>query len=334
MSVLRQIEEHSYLVSIGGDQHVVDSTVALEVGAQVRTVVVAVGDRLELKYLDSDAASARSEEPEPSADSSLTLLANLEQRYRLTLSAKDHETVEHAAAHAADPNAMALAGMFLAKLGAAVDLPNLDALHRAQRAPEVQQAPTAPREIARVAPESTAELAQSLANALSPGVSPGPALDTGREAGSGDSGSPDSKDLAHWLLNLQDGGSVAYHYGTVPLLVSGQLIELDLVHFQPRQPQAGGAQVRRLVMTLDTQHFGPLRIEARALEDRLMVMFTSETPQSSAELATYADDIRGLASRFGWKVEAVGYDYNSPVTRAARQVMEHVLSSGTVDKVL
>jgi hypothetical protein len=140
----------------------------------------------------------------------------------------------------------------------------------------------------------------------------------------------DSGELARWLLNIQNDGSVAYRYGTLPVMVAGQLVELDLVLFQQRPSQAATTQIRRLVMTLDTQSFGSLQVEARALDNRLAITFTGQSPEAAADLASYSGEVRQLASRLGWNVEAVGYEYGR-TGRAARQIIDHVLSEGTVD---
>jgi hypothetical protein len=86
-------------------------------------------------------------------------------------------------------------------------------------------------------------------------------------------------------------------------------------------------------MTLDTQTFGPLQVEARALDSRLVITFTGQSPESASDLATYSGEVRQLASRLGWNVEGVGYEYGRE-GRAARQIIDHVLSAGTVDMEL
>ena len=338
MSVLRQIDEHNYLVSLAGGQHVVDSSVALQTGGQLHAVVVAVGERLELRYVDSgQPASSDSEKQDDDVDSSL--LAKLESEYRITLRPEDHRLLEQAAARASDPAALVLSGLFLAKLGLGVEPVNLQALLEAQQPGKPSEASAsssaqANTMIAAAAGDeaATTDLAQMLAAALEDAGAEGP-----RANGAADSAQPGSnslKNVAEHLLNFQDEGGTAYRYGTLPVLVSGQLIELDLVSFQPKRPQAATPQVRRLVMTLNTESFGPLQVEARALSDRLVITFTGRTAESAAELAPHADEVRSLATRLGWNVDAVGYEYNDRTGRAARQVIDHVLSSGTVDLVL
>jgi hypothetical protein len=337
MSVMQQIEEQQYLVSMAGGQHVVDSTVPLEVGSRVKAVVVAIGERLELKYLASDQSGTDAHESPDSSDDSVsapTLLASLQARYKITLRPDQHELLERAVSRAADPTAMALGGLFLVKTGNPVAEQGLQAVYQVQSNDGVASKPaSAAAEVAKLVTEAahgdsaaSADLAELLAGALNTQSPPAGAGDTS----SGQSNAQDGDALSRWLLNIQNDGSVAYRYGTLPVMVAGQLVELDLVLFQQRPSAAAATQIRRLVMTLDTQTFGPLQVEARALDNRLVITFTGQSPESATDLASYSGEVRQLASRLGWNVEGVGYEYG-PTGRAARQIIDHVLSAGTVD---
>jgi len=315
MSVLQQLEEQQYLVSMAGGQHVVDSLVPLNVGARVRAVVVSVGDRLELKYLSSDsepAAAPDETSPTPS------LLDTLQARYKVALDTDQHDSLEQAVSRATDPTSMALGGLFLAKSGHPVAEEGLQALYVAQRidgnAANRSSAAGDVTQLVQSAAEgddsASAMLAEMLGNAFTD------------DGGGGD--------LSRWLLNIQNEGSVAYRYGTLPVMVAGQLVELDLVHFQQRPTASAATQIRRLVMTFDTKTLGPVQVEARALDNRLIITFTGQTTEAATELSAYSGEVRQLAGRLGWNVEGVGYEYGSE-GRAARQIIDHVLSAGSVD---
>lgn len=342
MSVMQQLKEQQYLVSMAGGQHVVDSLVPLEVGARVRAVVVAVGDRLELKYLASDQPSTDVHESARGAEddaSNPTLLASLQARYKITLSPEQQELLNRAVGRAADPASMALGGLFLAKTANPIAEQGLNALYAVQR-DDVASATSAgaARDVSKLITATangdnaaSSDLAELLAGALQegPAAMPSPGIGNG-DTGSEQPGTDDSAELARWLLNIQNDGSVAYRYGTLPVMVAGQLVELDLVLFQQRPSQAATTQIRRLVMTLDTQSFGPLQVEARALDNRLAITFTGQSPEAATDLASYSGEVRQLASRLGWNVETVGYEYGR-TGRAARQIIDHVLTAGTVD---
>ncbi len=345
LGVVRRLDNGSFLVVLAGGEHIMDSSVQLAVGGRIRAVVVAVGNRLELRYLDSGESPSPREDDQSAADGSAadataSLIANLEARYRVTLQSADQALVERAVSAAADPTAMALGGFYLAKVGAPISGSALDALHDAQLGPTAGAAAGAVAHdvssmlegAAKGDSASVADLATVLSGALP--ESPSGSLPSSSFMSSDSSDSESREDLARELLNLQDGGSIAYRYGTLPVIVAGQLVELELVALQQRALAQQSSPVRRLAMTLQTRSFGQVRIEARALEDRLMVTFTGQSPQGTQELESYRAEVRSLLGRLGWNVEALGYEVVAHPSTAARNVIDHVLSAGTVNLVV
>jgi len=345
LHVTRRLDQRTYMVSFGGEQHVLESSVHLAVGSRVRAVVAAMGDQLELRYVDaivegggeepSGADGASALEPTPA------MVAQLEARYRMTLDAADHSLLESAVNRAADGTAMALGGLYLAKLGVPISDEALQAMHDVQQ-PYLPGGAPPPRALTDISAlvtraadgdsQSTQDLAQVIADAVPDAASQSMSFDMGG-ANTGDSGSQqDREDLARLFLNLQDGGSVGYRYGTLPVIVGGQLVELDLVVLQQRMKNEA-SPLRRLVMTLRTQSFGQVQVEARALDNRLVVTFTGEAATSAEDLGTYKEEVRGLLARLGWSVEGIGYQLDPQPGRAARHIIDHVLLAGTIDKV-
>jgi hypothetical protein len=72
--------------------------------------------------------------------------------------------------------------------------------------------------------------------------------DAGDGGGDGERGERSAEDLARWALNLQDDGSVLYRHATLPLVIGGELRELQVALFTPREP-VDGTDVRCPVMT-------------------------------------------------------------------------------------
>jgi hypothetical protein len=147
---------------------------------------------------------------------------------------------------------------------------------------------------------------------------------------------PDSQgngDLAHELLNVPLGAGVARHYGTVPVLVSGQLVELQLVAFQHRETAREQTPIRRLFMTRTTPALGRLQIAAQAQGNRLSVTFTSESARATEALSGHASQVRELVGRLGWQVDSVVYGVGQP-TGAAQIAMTHALLDHTMDQLL
>jgi hypothetical protein len=347
MQVLRQLEQHRYEVTFGGRRHVVESRVTLKPGTEVSAQVEAKGDKLELRYLDT---GPRSEPSEVSLDAFVLppalaqaaeeagpmppWLSALATQYRVPLDARAREAIERAAAKVGDPELMTRGGLFLQKLLQNVDDQDLQSLYRTLSASEntpaaLTQAPigvdlSGPDEAANTLADALDAAPREIADAQVPPV--------GAEAQDND-GEPDGQ-RAQRLLNLQDEGSVAWRFGTLPLLVGGQLIELDLVMFREREAQTRRGGLRRLVMTLDTASFGRVHVEARAVDNRLMVTLSAATSDAIDVMSAYGADVRSAIERLGWAVDDIRYQITAPHTGAAQSVVHHVLSAGTVDQEL
>jgi hypothetical protein len=346
MQVLREIEQHRYEVAFGGRRHVVESRVPLSPGSEVTAQVEAKGEKLELRYLDAQRNARNDGSPEAYAQGAGELsvadesgsappwLAALAQQYRVALDAPAREVIERAAAAAGNRELMTRGGLFLQKLLRTVDPQDLEALYRTL-------SPRADTPVALTrAPIGIDDLAgaDDLGAALADALDAMPTPDTGAQVSGiasdthDDSGADPDGQRAVRLLNLQDEGSVAWRFGTLPLLVGGQLIELDLVMFRERDAQPKRGALRRLVMTLDTTHFGRVHVEARAVDSRLTVTLRAPSRDAVDVLSAYGPDVRAAIERLGWAVDDLRYELTTPTAGAAQSVVQHVLSAGTVDQ--
>lgn len=332
MQVLRHLEQHRYEVTFGGRRHVVDSHVRLEPGTQVSAQVEAKGSQLELRYLGTRSLADTGERISADPTEPPTHLESLAAQYRVSLDAQARQVIERAAARARVPASMEVGGLFLQKLLREVSAADLQALYQALN-PDERASPAA-LPVALELPEPTGDedLATTLADALADSAGEGDGEVQAATADSGDPGSEQDMQRAARLLNLQDEGSVAWRFGTLPLLVGGRLIELDLVMFRERDAQTKPGGLRRLVMTLDTTHFGRVHVEARAVDSRLMVTLSAGTADAVEQLSAYGSDVRGAIERLGWAVDEVRYLIGGAQSEAAKSVVQQVLSSGSVDR--
>jgi Flagellar hook-length control protein FliK len=354
IKVLRQLELRKYLVVFGGEQHIVETSMSLMAGRTIRTSVAAVGDKLELKYVGMPPAA----EDEPSAPEG-DLLTDLENRHAVSLSEAQRTAITHAMNAVPEPQLTAGAGLYLSKLALPLEADALDALYRAQTwqppaSAATGLANTVPRTIAEFAAASATtplatmlrravnlqadsappDVGDSLGNEASMPAAQGLGFPiTAQDATERDSHDGARKDdLAHQLLNEPDGGSVAYHYGTLPVMIADQLVELDLVYFRERLRTEGSSNTRRLVMTFKTENLGRVQIVAQALAEHLSVEISSETPDSNAALAAHSQDVTDLLARLGWNVDAVKYELRPDPPRAASHVIAHVLNADTLNR--
>jgi hypothetical protein len=142
------------------------------------------------------------------------------------------------------------------------------------------------------------------------------------------------QELARQLLNIQDMGSLAYRFGSLPVLVADQLIELDMVLFHEHAPVSRPQGLKRLVMSLRTETLGRIEIVAQSLDSRLSLSISAESSQSTGLLANHVDEVKNLIGRLGWSVDSVAYRVTQEPARAADRIVAHVLTSGTLDAVL
>jgi hypothetical protein len=337
LQVIRQLENLRYEVAFGGRRHVVESRVTLQTGTQVEARVESKGDQLELRYLATDARAADEELAEsesslaaPDADAPIPpWLNDLAEQYRVPLDARSAEIIGRSAAQVANPLLMTRGGLFLQKLSQPPAPRDLDALYRALGASDAALSGA----VAQAAIENAdaASLAEAFETASRHAAD---AADSDLTAGSGTGDDPrDDTQRAQRLLNLQDEGGVAWRYGTLPLLVGGRLIELDVVLFREREQRAARGGLKRLVMTLDTTHFGRVQVEARAVDSRIIVKLRAPTADAVEMMSAYGADVRAAIEQLGWSVDEVAYEI-ADGGRAAQAVVDHVLSSGSVDREL
>lgn len=327
--------------------------------ASQSAVAQRVGEKPEPKYVgvsaNSEHAIRTRESPEdPSKDGDL--LAILQRQFAVSLTDAQRTAIADAASRVQEPPLVIGGGLYLGKLSLPVDAEALDALYVAQAWQPAQRAATSlttqPTRIELPAASALTSLATMLKGAvnLQREMAPPNAIDdAGKPAAeqvpglflmTQDSASRDSSggarddDCARQLLNEQDGGSVAYHYGTLPLLIAEQLVELDLVYFRERHRTEHSSNLRRLVMTFRTESLGRVQIVAQALAEHLAVQISSESAESNAALMARAQDVTDLLSRLGWNVDAVKYELCSEPPRAASHVIAHVLNAETLDRLV
>jgi hypothetical protein len=318
------------------------------------TVLVSDSDPDSGDSKDSDSDPSSLEAAEAAIASQLDALST---RYQVPLANHDQGVIAAAMKAVSEPRNMALGGLYLAKLGLTLNPTSLQALYEAQSptpprgpggAPSVQLSPLA----AGPDPQAQSQLgaliermdatlngalntpspvdATSL-SALLADASAGGSL--GGNNSQGQAQPRNNGDLARELLNVPLGPGVARHYGTVPVLVCGQLLELQLVAFQHRETAPEHNPVRRLFMTLTTPALGRLQIAAQAQGNRLSVTFTGDSSPTIETLSSHASRVRELAGRLGWQVDSVVYGIGQPAA-AAQVAMTHALLDHTMDQLL
>lgn len=333
LSVLQRLDETRYQVGFADGWRVVASTVALPVGATIRATVTAVGEKLELQYLGTDLVAAAMAEHEAKGEDAL---ADHERRFRISLPEEDRETLESAMNAVDDPQAMMMAGLFLGKLSLPVDGPRLQAVHEAQRWPDSSSihAGAAVSSASILSSNDIDRLAVAVEQALHepPANISVAAFESSPNQADGDA-DQEHRQLAWELLNDQDGGSVEYRYGVLPLIIADQLFELDLVYFHDRHAAADSStRSKRMVMTLNAPSLGRVEVVAQAIGERLSVTIKSDSEAAKQVLSAEQERVRELLARLGWGIDGVEYQLSAVDTRAASHVIEHVLNGDSLSR--
>ena len=242
--VLKHYEGGRYLVSLEGRERVVDSSVPLTTGELVRGRVIAVGDRLELQPVPEPLSSAQDPEESPPSD---PLAASFAQ-VGLQLDDAARAVVARALKGASDPQATLLAAMTLAKLGLPQQPELIDAVQallrrRPSSSPAAEAAKGAlpvtpgPQLVAQLQDVLRTTLApahpgQGAAAAVPPQVAAGSAEGENFQQGSNGADSGSGQQPGQRVMNTQTGGAVAHRVGTLPLIVGGRLVEVDVALFE------------------------------------------------------------------------------------------------------
>jgi hypothetical protein len=348
VTVIDRSGDGRYNVRINGQRRTANSTTVLQPGSAVLAVVTGRGERLELRpvSLTEDPALAQA-------------LAALAARYRVELSAAAQRQIVVAAGAADSALATLRAGLYLNKLGVDVTPAALAALTAAQqlrplssdvasgdRDAIVMMSPNASTGTGRGA--GTAALAQLLERVMAQD-SAGPGADVSSGFGDPSSGNqqqgkqerrqPESVDaagsrraLSQELLSLSDGGALTYRYATLPLLVAGKLVELDMALFQ--QKSSAPASPKRFVMSLNTNRLGTVRIVAQSLRSNLSIALASTSERGVAVLTAAQGPMRERLAALGWQVDGVRCELAADVSSAGREIIDHVLTTGSLDRAL
>ncbi|MFL6566009.1 MAG: hypothetical protein ACJ8G5_13830, partial [Burkholderiales bacterium] len=247
--VLKHYEGGRYLVSLEGRERVVDSSVPLSTGDLVRGRVVALGDRIELQPLPPAVGEDTFQTPlQGKLDEPVDQLSATFAQFGLQLDEATRGVVLRSLKGAADPQATVLAAMTLAKLGLPQQPELIDALQALlRRRPAASPAAEGSKDALPLTPgpQLVAQLQEALRATLAPAhqdPAPGATVPSplssenardqqGFDSRGGSSGSGFNGDLGQRVMNTQTGGAVSHRVGTLPLILGGRRVEVDVALF-------------------------------------------------------------------------------------------------------
>lgn len=358
--VMRSLGEGRYSVNFHGQERVVDSAIPLRTDDILHGRVVAVGDRVELQRVRTELAQ-RTETPAP-ADTGVPPGGYAElQRLIDSWPAAEQAALARLLAGASSPDAALLAARAVAKSGlpgssalvqlvyaalapreGAGMLPSRsDAVTLASVPPDAQPPAAGAAVIAAFARLLEASFDASRAGAPLPVEKRAPeTVESDDTGGAGDaqlgSGAATDADVARAFFNAQGGGSVAHAVSTLPLIVDGRLVELDVALFGEPREGAGAMPHGRVVIELDTERLGHLHIDAQLVGAHVHVAIASDRPDAADFMAEHAAVLRSRIEDDGWSVDGLRYEARDPgaINAAAKVVLEHRLSADSLSRLV
>jgi hypothetical protein len=250
-----------------------------------------------------------------------------------------------------DPQTFVLAALALAKIGLPQEPALLDAVRgllRRQPAASDPPAESAEAFAVSVGPGLAQQLRDAVKTALPasdattaaeyppvPADVPRAGPDARQAPNDGGFGA-DPDTLGRWVLNAQTGGSVFHRVGTLPLLIGGRLVEVDVALFEQdaRQAKQGEQRSRQLVFVLNTDSFGRVEVSARLVNSHLRVRFASDRDATLDLLAGRQDELRRQLTQLGWAVDEIAYEPNAgdDGNPAYRAIVDHLVTQGSLDR--
>lgn len=301
------------------------------------------------------------------------------ERYRGTLSAEDAQLLQRMAARADAAADVALSGLVLSKLGLRIapefvqalfatfrnvakegsfppikSGPRLEmsAVHRNENDPEViETLAVILRKLVNDLPETEwRALMGQAAMAASETSDPENSADTRANAAlGGDAGGQERAgqgpaqdlSLARWILNAQAGGALAHRALTLPLMLDGRLVELDIALFEqaPRRDGQGANNAlrhRQVVLSLDTEQLGRVDVQAMLAGDRIRVQVSSDDAEGADYLSLFGDRLSADIEALGLGVDELRYAARegSSDNAVLRSLVEHFVTPGSVNRLI
>ena len=141
-------------------------------------------------------------------------------------------------------------------------------------------------------------------------------------------------DWGRYLLNIQNESSVAHRITTIPMLVAGNLIEIDIAVFSQRESQhSDGIKHRKIVFSLNTEFLGKVDISAYLANEHIRLVVNAETTNATSLLSGYMQDLRTELEDFGWIVDEMKYSTGKDNGGVISSVVEHYISQDSLSRL-
>lgn len=143
------------------------------------------------------------------------------------------------------------------------------------------------------------------------------------------------RELLSRIFNVSNGSHAQHRFQTLPIIIDGKLIEFDVAFFD--QLAQGSTNLvlksRCLKFSLKTE-FGLLNLEARVVNNRLNISFSSESDYLLSQIEQHDLNLNVSLTDAGWLVNNIKYKKTDDEEAAAYNIIKHVLEQNSLDIVV
>lgn len=367
--VLRNYDGGRYAVSIGGKEQVVDSAIPLTTGELLYGRVIGVNSNKIILQKIHDQNQVNLPNTNAASFDALTgdekLIDNVFSNYLATISVSDKSVLVEAIKNSSSPTQTIISGLILHKIGLPIRKEYLKELDR-----QIQH--NSLREAIRV--DSTAlktentqgdraHVTDNTASLLASFIADASVMDKRREefradvnvtnsitssktnqdaVNIGNSETGTQQDLGHtepsvgrWILNAQSHDNVAHRLLTLPILIDGKLIEVDMSFYSQKQSDEllPVQRSKRMVFSLNLENLGVVNAEIKITDRHLKIVFSTESELSADYLSQHISDLKSSISD-DWNIDDIQYQTTVKSNDAFWSVVTHHISQESISRLM
>ena len=360
--VLRQYDESRYLVAFGGREEVVDSAIPLKTNEILYGRVIGLGDKVDLVRITTPQTAQNPQfEPTPTIainvfpDHIAQLVTDIFSRFGGTLDAQQSNLLNQALRNASAPQTLIYAALFLSKLGLPFTLEKLQTLDKSLSADPRRGLFEEKHAIylSTLPSEAPTDLAGGIARnpdllrLLEQFTNDLPAPKSEREQSASNTNTNTGSDgkqqgawpeqaLAHALLNRQIDGSVQHRVTTIPFVIDGELIELNIGFVDQRNAKPGQEQTthHRVVFSLQTQALGGVAIDGVLTGNHVQLKLVSDDIDGFSAFEAHTQALQETLQQAGFQVDALRYEITDTqdLPSAPWLALRNVIQNDSLDR--
>ena len=148
------------------------------------------------------------------------------------------------------------------------------------------------------------------------------------------------RNLAHWILNIQDESSVNHRLMTFPIWLGDKLTEIRMAFFDQEQSKENllnkQSPFKKVVFTVDLEALGTVVVSAITYGSRMSLSLSGDNSHSTSYMANHIDTLKSLVGGMGWDVDSLEYATaeKAEFDSATHSVVEHYINKDSVSRLV